>query len=184
MKRTLLPALLVALPALAGDPLLDEARQVAGSVPGKLLAVLTAEMAAGGPEGAILVCRDKAPQLARAAAEESGWMVRRVSLRNRNPRAVPDAWERAALEDFDRRSAAGENPKAMEKAELVDEGGKKSYRYLKALPTAGLCLACHGDPAAMTPAVRQVLGKLYPDDKAVGYSENQVRGAITIRKPL
>ena len=28
------------------------------------------------------------------------------------------------------------------------------------------------------------LAELYPDDKAVGYSVGQIRGAMTIRKPL
>jgi mono/diheme cytochrome c family protein len=160
-----------------------EARKVAGSVPPKLLAVLNEEIAASGPEGAILVCRDKAPQLAKAASEETGWAIRRVSLKNRNPRAVPDAWERAALEDFDRRAAAGENPATLEKAEVVTVDGKATYRYMKALPTQPLCVACHGPADQLSPAVRDKLKALYPDDKAVGYRPGEIRGAITIHKP-
>jgi len=161
-----------------------EARKVAGSVPPKLLAVLTEEIGKNGPEGAILVCRDKAPQLAKAASDETGWSVRRVSLRNRNPRAVPDGWERAALEDFDRRAASGESATTLEKAEIVTEGGKQSYRYMRALPTQPLCLNCHGSPEQLTPAVLEKLKALYPDDKAVGYRPGDIRGAITIRKPV
>ena len=161
-----------------------EARKVAGSVPPKLLAVLTEEIGKNGPEGAILVCRDKAPQLAKAASDETGWSVRRVSLRNRNPRAVPDGWERAALEDFDRRAASGESATTLEKAEIVTEGGTQSYRYMRALPTQPLCLNCHGSPEQLTPAVLEKLKALYPDDKAVGYRPGDIRGAITIRKPV
>ena len=161
-----------------------EARKVAGSVPPKLLAVLTEEIGKNGPEGAILVCRDKAPQLAKAASDETGWSVRRVSLRNRNPRAVPDGWERAALEDFDRRAASGESATTLEKAEIVTEGGKQSYRYMRALPTQSLCLNCHGSPEQVTPAVLEKLKALYPDDKAVGYRPGDIRGAMTIRKPV
>lgn len=184
MKRTILAAaLLASLPALAAD-LLPEARKVAGALPGKLLAVLTVEMDQGGPEGAIAVCREKAPQLAQAASKESGWSVRRVSLNNRNPKAVPDAWERAVLEEFDRRAAAGENPKAMERGEVVADGGGKSYRYMKALPTAEVCLNCHGARESLSEAVRAKLAALYPEDRAVGYSAGQIRGAITLKKPL
>lgn len=161
-----------------------EARKAAGSVPPKLLAVLTEEIGKNGPEGAILVCRDKAPQLAKAASDETGWSVRRVSLRNRNPRAVPDAWERAALEDFDRRAASGESATTLEKAEIVAEGGKQSYRYMRALPTQPLCLNCHGSPEQLSPAVIEKLKALYPDDKAVGYRPGDIRGAMTIRKPV
>ena len=184
MKKTALAAALLAtLPAFADD-LLPEARKVASMVPPKLLAVLTVEMDKGGPEGAIGVCREKAPEMARAASEQTGWAIRRVSLNNRNPKAVPDAWERAALEDFDRRAAAGESPAKLEKGELVTEDGKKSYRYMKALPTVEVCTNCHGAQDKLSPAVKEKLAALYPHDKAVGYSAGQIRGAITIRKPL
>ena len=182
-KSALAAALLATLPAFADD-LLPEARKVASMVPPKLLAVLTVEMDKSGPEGAIGVCREKAPEMARAASQQTGWAIRRVSLNNRNPKAVPDAWERAALEDFDRRAAAGESPATLEKGEMVTEDGKKSYRYLKALPTVEVCTQCHGAQDKLSPAVKEKLAALYPQDKAVGYSAGQIRGAITIRKPL
>lgn len=175
---------LLALPALAAeDAWVAQARTVAGSVPPKLLSVLTEEIKQSGPEGAIAICRDEAPKLARAASQETGWAVRRVSLRNRNPKAVPDAWEQAALLDFDRRAAAGEKPATLERAELVQEDGRAVYRYMRALPTQELCLGCHGTDDRLSPAVKARLAALYPDDKAVGYSLGQIRGAMTIRKP-
>ena len=36
----------------------------------------------------------------------------------------------------------------------------------------------------MKPAVRDKLASLYPQDKAVGYKVGDIRGAITLRKPL
>lgn len=161
---------------------IPQARQVATQVPPKLLATLTQAIEKGGPDGAIVVCRDEAPRLAKAASEQSGWQVRRVSLRQRNPKAVPDAWERAALEDFDRRAAAGKSPATLEKAEVVVEGGQSVQRYMRALPTQTLCLACHGDSAQLSPAVSARLKELYPDDRAVGYTVGQIRGAMTIKR--
>ena len=124
----------------------------------------------------------KAPEMAKAASKATGWNIRRVGLRNRNPKAVPDAWERVALEDFDRRAAAGEAPATLEKAELVREGDRNVYRYMKALPVQELCVACHGPADRLSPAVKSELKARYPDDKATGYTPGQVRGAITIRK--
>lgn len=189
MKRSLtmlLSAACLAAPAMAQDQaaLLADARKVASEIPPKLLTVLTEEIKKGGPESAIAVCREKAPQMAAKASAETGWNVRRVSLKNRNPKAVPDAWERAALEDFDRRAAAGEAPATLEKAALVEEGGKKTYRYMKALPTQALCLNCHGSADQMSPAVKAKLTELYPQDKAVGYGVGQIRGAMTLKKAL
>lgn len=186
MRPTLLALLwVVCAPVLAAEPAwIDEARGVATSVPPKLLAVLKAEIEKGGPASAIEVCREQAPALARAASEQTGWSVRRVSLRNRNPKAVPDAWERAALEEFDRRAAAGEAPVALEKAEIVTDGGRPYYRYMRALPTQELCVQCHGAPDKLSAAVKAKLAALYPQDSAVGYAPGHIRGAMTIRKPM
>ena len=106
-----------------------------------------------------------------------------MSLRNRNPKAVPDAWERAALEEFDRRAAAGESPAALEKFAVVKEDGRDVYRYMKALPVQELCVACHGPADRLSPATKAELAKRYPDDKGTGYVPGQIRGAMTIRKP-
>jgi Protein of unknown function (DUF3365) len=174
-----------ALPAAAADdPWVAEARSVATAMPPKLLAVLTDAINQGGPEGAIAVCKDKAPQMAQAASAQSGWQIRRVSLRNRNPKAVPDEWEKVALADFDRRAAAGENPATLERAEVVPVDGRPTYRYLRALPTQELCVSCHGAPEKLSPAVAAKLRELYPDDRAVGYSPGQIRGAVTLKKPM
>ena len=176
---------LAAAPAFSDEAkLLEEARGVSSAIPPKLLSVLDEEIKKGGPEGAIGVCRDKAPAMAKAASEKSGWAIRRVSLKNRNPKAVPDAWEEAVLKDFDKRAAAGEKPTGLEKGEVVTMDGKQVYRYMKALPTQDLCLNCHGTPDRISPAVQAKLKELYPADKAVGYHAAEIRGAITIKKPL
>ena len=186
--RPLLVALALAATSAAWSQVVDapwvgEARGVAASVPPKLLTVLQDEIAKGGPEGAIGACRDQAPQMARTASEQTGWAIRRVSLRNRNPRAVPDAWERAALEDFDRRAAAGEPPAQLERAEVVAQDGQRQARYIRALPTMELCTQCHGAADKLSPAVAARLKELYPADLAVGYKPGDIRGAITLRKP-
>lgn len=173
-----------ALPAAgAEEAWVAEARQVATSVPPRLASVLGAEIERSGPAGAIAVCRDEAPKLARAASQESGWSVRRVSLRQRNPKAVPDEWERAALEDFDRRAAAGDKPASLERAEVVQQQGRPVMRYMRALPVVELCTQCHGTPERLSSAVRERLAELYPQDAATGYSIGQIRGAMTISKP-
>lgn len=176
---------LPALPALADEaPWVGDARKIASAIPPKLLGVLKEATDKGGAENAINVCREKAPQMAKAASEQSGWNIRRVSLKNRNPKATPDAWEKAVLEEFDRRAAAGENPVSLEKSEVVTEGEQKIQRYMKALPTQDLCLSCHGSAEALTPAVSEQLRKLYPDDKATGYAAAEIRGAITLKKSV
>jgi hypothetical protein len=188
MKKTLLPAvcgLVLAASVHADDAALqDEARAIPAKMVPKLLEVLSGEIAKGGHASAIPVCRDKAPQMAKALSEQTGWTIRRVSLKNRNPKATPDAWEAGVLDEFDRRLAAGEDPAKIDKFEIVTAEGKRTARYMKALPTQELCLACHGTPEKISPEVQTKLGELYPGDKAVGYSAKQIRGAITAKKGL
>lgn len=163
---------------------LQEVRMTALSMPPKLLDVLNAEIKAGGHASAISVCREKAPQMAKALSEAKGMEIRRVSLKNRNPKAVPDAWERSILENFDRRLEAGEKPGLLEASEIVTIDGKRTLRYMKALPTQDLCLSCHGTEDKIEKEVKAKLKELYPDDKATGYQAAQIRGAITVKKPL
>jgi len=175
----------LSLPTQAQDQnLLPEARKVASAVPSKLLEMLNSQIAKGGPAAAVEVCNEKAPQMAKAASEQTGWAIRRVSLRNRNPKAVPDAWELEALKDFDQRAAAGEKPATLEKYGVVDTATGKEYRYMKALPTQPVCLACHGAAENFAPEVAEKLRTLYPADKATGYSVGDLRGAITLRKAM
>ncbi len=53
---------------------------------------------------------------------------------------------------------------------------------MKAVPTGKVCLSCHGETVA--PEVEQKLAELYPDDKARGYKEGDIRGAFVVVKPL
>ena len=177
--------LILPLAAHAGtDEILRQTRDVAAAMPPKLMAELQREIAAGGMVAAIAACNDKAPKMAQAMSAKTGWAIRRVSLKNRNPKAVPDAWERAVLIEFDRDVAAGADPATLEKFEIVEMGNQRVFRYMKALPTQPLCLSCHGSATEIMPQVKAKLHELYPDDKATGYRVGEVRGAITIKRPL
>jgi len=186
MKTLLIAAALIipfvtTLAHAGDDAMLGEARKVATTLPPKLLAALQEEISKSGPEGAISVCKDMAPKMAGEISRQTGWKIKRVSLKTRNDaRAIPDAWEKAALEDFDKRAAAGEPPAQLEKGEKIDN----EYRYAKALPVQPLCLSCHGPADQLSPAVKSALGQHYPNDRATGYSVGQIRGAISVRKPL
>jgi hypothetical protein len=162
----------------------DDARKAAGGLIQTLGGELKAAMTAGGPVGAIGVCKEKAPQIAAAAMEKSGMKIKRVSLKNRNPKGVPDAWETQAMADLEKRLAAGEKPETLDMHSVVTNGDSKEFRYAKALVTQPICLNCHGDPEKMPPDVKAKLASEYPDDKAVGYSAGMIRGLLSIRKPL
>lgn len=143
---------------------------------------LQTAMKAGGPLNAINVCNKRAPEIAADFSDVKGWTVGRTSLRYRNPDNAPDAWESKVLEQFEERKAKGEDPKQMAYSEVVEESGTKVFRFMKAIPTAALCLSCHGEN--IEAAVEGRIEELYPEDRARGFNIGDIRGAVTIRQPM
>jgi hypothetical protein len=163
----------------------DEAAALAARFQAELQARLQAALADGGPVHAVTVCREEAPAIASRLANESGWQLRRVGTRVRNPATgVPDTWEQAQLSEFARRMGAGEDAARLRVAVVADEPGGSVLRYMQPIVTAPACLACHGDRAAQSPALREALGRHYPQDQATGYAAGELRGAFSLRKPL
>ncbi len=85
-------ALLSAQPCQAASEqeLLHQSRATIKSFAGQLKSEFQKGIKAGGPLTAIGVCSEKAPGIANTLARETGWMIRRVSLKTRNPQNRPD----------------------------------------------------------------------------------------------
>lgn len=184
----LIGAACASLPALAEEVSaadLTAMRATAGALAGGLVGELKKELNANGPEAAIAICRDKAPQVAGEISRKNGWKVSRVSLKVRNPLlGIPDAWEQAALKKLQDRLSTGEKPETLDMAEIVTEPAGRYLRYAKGLPVQTFCLACHGGPDDITANVKAKLADAYPKDKATGYAVGMIRGAVSIKKPL
>jgi hypothetical protein len=167
----------------AADPNAAEAKGIVKEFFTSLKGELTGAIEADGPVSAIAVCKDRAPAIAEELAEKSGWEVGRTSLKLRNPALnAPDEWEKQVLLRFEERQAAGEDVKAMAYSEVVETEAGKSYRFMKAIPTADLCLACHGE--SINPDIAAAIDEAYPEDQARGYKPGDIRGAFTLMKPL
>jgi hypothetical protein len=190
MKRIIALGLLLAVPltlSANGDGDLEKRAQASRAVIkgffGELKGQLVSGIKKGGPVEAIKVCNTTAPAIAKKFSDQKGWRVARTSLKLRNPANAPDAWEKAVLEQFEARKAAGEDPKKMEFYEVVEVDGKQSFRYMKAIPTAEKpCLVCHG--GNIKPEVAAALDEKYPNDQARGYKAGDIRGAFTITQPM
>jgi hypothetical protein len=158
------------------------ARQTVQVFGGELKKALLAGLGEGGPEQALTVCRDMAPEIATRTATQTGWQVGRSSLKPRNGQHVPDSWEKQVLENFAAAQARGEDPGSLEFHEVVTVDGQQVLRYMKAIPTGKLCLRCHGRD--IDPATAAKIAELYPEDQATGFAEGDIRGAFTLRRAL
>jgi len=174
----------VARAQTAQDPRVAEAKGLIKEFATTLKGELQAAMKAGGPTQAIKVCQERAPAIAQEISERSGWEVGRTSLKTRNTALnAPDDWERTVLVKLDERKAAGESAQTLAFfEETEDADGNTSFRFMKAIPTAQVCLACHG--SAITPEVAAAIDAAYPEDQARGYALGDLRGAFSVSKPV
>lgn len=166
--------------AQAGDEeYVAASRAAAAKLGGALKTALQAAMKDGGPSQALNVCHDEAEFIAQQICDEEGLIVGRTSLKVRNPGNEAEDWEMEGLEDLAARMAAGEPAENLEMwTTVTDAGGGRTFRYLKAIPTAPVCLKCHGSD--LDPELSAQLAELYPDDQATGFAAGDLRGAFTV----
>lgn len=183
-----LPLIFAMQPLWAQDAaaLLAETRKTALPVLPKVVGAMQSAVQEQGPVAAIAVCKVKAPQLLQEMRQQTGWEIRRVSLKTRNAATgTPDVWEARQLAEFNIRAANGARPETLEVGEIVSAAdGKRSYRYIKALPATEVCQTCHGATNALSADLQAALARDYPHDQATGYTTGQVRGALTVQRAL
>ena len=158
--------------------MLAESRELTATFATTLKGELKQALSNGGPTAAISVCSERAPLIAAELSRLSGAKVRRTSLRYRNPANAPEPWESKVLAEFDAKAARGDAPQPLEYNVAMDDG---TVRYMAAIETQGVCLACHG--STLAGGVGEVLEKVYPHDRARGYVAGDIRGAFSVTWP-
>ena len=171
-------ACILASPVVADSSRLAESQELTQAFGARLKTELMEALARGGPEAAIEVCRDRAPQIASELSRQSGAKVRRTSLRFRNPANAPEPWETRVLDGFGNTVAK----EGGEPQEYFAEDSNGTARYMMAIPTGPVCLTCHGQALADTLDARLAID--YPHDRARGYALGDVRGAFSVTWPV
>ena len=129
-----------------------------------------------GTVGAIEYCNVEAIKLTDSVSLMKNAIIKRVSDKPRNPTNEANQEELVYINYFKNEVALGANPEPIIK---MTDGEVQFYAPIK---TNTLCLQCHGAPGEqIQPETLDALRALYPEDKAVGYDENQVRGIWVIR---
>lgn len=165
--------------------LIEEARRASTQILNQIRGEVTKELERTGPLRAIIVCKYSAPEITSAISRQTGMRVTRVALKVRN-RALGEAdpWEQKVILNFEKKFTNGEKVEGMEFGEIVNEPVGRMFRYAKAIPVVEPCLECHGPLSGLSDAVKMQLANEYPFDKAIGFKKGQIRGAVSIKKPL
>ncbi len=129
-----------------------------------------------GAVAALEFCDIKAISLTDSMATFHKARIKRVSDKTRNPNNKANNTELKKIELFKRMLSNKEDI-----APIV-EINNDSILFYYPIITNVMCLKCHGTPnKEIDTKTFSTIKRLYPNDMAVGYSENQVRGVWSIQ---
>lgn len=124
-----------------------------------------------GAAQALSFCNIRAHPLTDSLARSHRAGIRRVTDKPRNPANAANADELDYITRLKAGMASGQAPAGA----VVEQGGKMVAYY--PILTNALCLQCHGSTAnEIQPMTMALIHALYPEDKAIGYGVNEVRG--------
>ncbi len=181
MKRfLLLPILTLAVFAQAKPDPAEAGPKIIAEAFAKLSGALGEAIGKSGPAGALSVCSERAPVIAKEVAAAHGVTLRRATHKPRNQQNAADDAEKAVLEVFAAALAKKEVPKPQT---ITNVDGSTSFLAPIVLGNP-LCLQCHGTPNQdIAPETLAAIQKLYPDDKAIGFKLGDLRGLWRVTFP-
>lgn len=158
----------------------DTSRYLAGQAFSALNAVLTQQLTAVGPDGAVRFCNERALPLTDSVAQQYGIVIQRLAYRNRNPlnaasndeRNILVGWEEAVKKNQELK------PKIVQNGDQIDWYGAITIAHPR-------CLDCHGllQEGDILNETLQQIKKHYPNDRAVNFELGDVRGMWKISYP-
>ena len=118
-------------------------------------------------------CATQATEISAEVAKKfpKGVSVRRVATKYRNEANKPDNIDKKVLEEFQKEL---DNKTFVKKPKLVDANGTK--RVYVPILVGKTCIKCHGQN--INPKIASVIKEYYPNDKATGFKEGDLRGAM------
>lgn len=112
--------------------------------------------------------------IGRKFYDATGYQLRQVSSKYRNPKNKPDKFEEEALLEF------GKDGNLSEYKGVDKINGQKVLRFLLPLYIEEACLKCHSAKETIPEFIKED----YPEDKATDYKSGDLRGAISVVVPI
>ena len=161
-------------PAALKDPI-SRADLIVASLQDALPRELTHALEQGGPEFAIQSCHIDVVGAIRRVERRPGTAAGRTSDRLRNPANAPRPWAAPLV-----RGNAGRPAREID-GFAVDLGN--AVGVLRPIVEQPMCASCHGPAEKIAPAVAAALKQHYPDDRAIGFINREIRGWFWVEVP-
>ena len=153
----------------------DAGKQLAIQTKSSLAYYLISSISEKGSEGAVEFCNIKAIPITDSMSVLLGAKIKRVSDLPRNPANKANESELAYIKKWKESKGNGE-----QKQPIVSEINGKMVGYYP-IVTNQMCLQCHGQANKdINDATLNKINKLYPNDQATGYLENELRGIFVV----
>lgn len=132
---------------------------------------LMAKMKEDGPIHALEFCNVQAMPITDSMSKKYNADIKRVSDKNRNPSNLATKQEIEYIKQF------SQIVSSEEQVEPIIDTTEDKVKFYYPITTNSMCLKCHGKVGEdiATETYNKII-ELYPEDKAIGYQENEVRG--------
>ncbi len=157
--------------------IIETGKTASGKLLNSLGGNLKKQLKANGPVGAVKFCSENAYELTQQVSDSfgQGVEIKRISLKERNPGNKPEGDEQVILESMQTLQDKG----IILPEYMLERADADTYKFYKPLLiNKGVCLKCHG--SYIDENVASELKKMYPHDKATGYVQGDLRGAIVV----
>jgi len=137
---------------------------------------LMQQMKLGGPAQAIPFCNTQAMPITNAMSEKYDVTIKRASDKVRNSENSASERELEIIEEY---KLLAKNNKELIPIVELDKSNKK--HYYAPIKINAKCLACHGKlEEPLSVKTDSLIKSLYPNDKAIGYKDGDIRGIWSI----
>jgi hypothetical protein len=137
-----------------------------------LLINLNQAISSNGYEAALSYCNEKATDLSSEFTSKTLFTIQRISAKARNPQnQLSEAYDKKIWEQWQIDLKNGK------KLKTITYKSKNTLVFYKPI-LLGMqaCLNCHGNSVEIPSEVASKIEQLYPDDKAVNFKLNDLRG--------
>lgn len=154
----------------------EKGKEITGATANSLMKNLSEKMEKGGIAEAVPFCNTMAHPLTDEMANKYDASIKRTSLSVRNEKNQPNEAELKILHQFE---TSFSNNEPLKPVVNLDESGKPHYYGPILLQKK--CLACHGTVGQEVHIkTDSIIKSYYPNDKATGYKEGDLRGIWSI----